>query len=459
MMNKFTDKLRYILNGQDARTNKMRKNIVVMFGVKGVSILISLAYVPLVLHAVNRVDYGILLTLTSMVHWVSMLDIGLGCGLRNKISEALTKNDTLTIKKYISSSYALLAMVVGFIIVLFLCLSPLVSWQGILNAPDNDEAQLRSLAIVVFIAFCIQFFLNLLNSILYAYQLPAYNSLFNLLGQAISFVLVFALINFWGITDILSIGSITCFIPPLVLAIATFVLFAKKLKNVKPSWKNIELSSAKNILSLGVKFFILQIITLVLFYMNSFIIAQVVGPTAVVEYNIGYKYISLITMVYTIIVTPVWSASSDAYARNDYKWIHKTISQLRKISLFVLLAGILMVIISKPVYDIWLSKGTIDIPYSTTALLLLYSIAWIMYQNYGYIINGTGRIHAQMIITGVIAVIYLPLCFYLGKFMGLTGVLIANALVQIFNYVWSKIQVNKILQVPNNAPKYNFWLK
>lgn len=458
-MNKLKNYIKALVSGQDSRTNKMRKNIAVMFGVKGLSILISLAYVPLVLHAVNRVDYGILLTLTSMVHWVSMLDIGLGCGLRNKISEAIVSGDRMTIRKYISSSYALLAIVVAILIALFMCCSPFISWRGVLNAPENDELQLRLLAIVVFVAFCIQFFLNLLNSILYAYQLPAYNSVFSLAGQAISFIVVYVLINVFDVTDILSIGSITCFIPPLVLAVATLFLFSGRLKDVKPSWRLIQLSSAKNILSLGVRFFILQIITLVLFYMNSFIIAQVVGPAAVVEYNIGYKYISMITMVYTIIVTPVWSASSDAYARNDYDWIYKTIKYLKKVSFLVFIVGVIMVLISKPVYDLWLSKGTIDIPYETTSLLLLYSIAWIMYQNYGYIINGTGRIHAQMVITGIIAIVYLPICFYLGKIWGLTGVLIVNAVVQIINYMWSKIQVRIILKNPYNASKTNFWLK
>lgn len=39
------------------------------------------------------------------------------------------------------------------------------------------------------------------------------------------------------------------------------------------------------------------------------------------EYNIAYKYIGLIEMAFMIIMTPFWSAATDAYARKDYQWI------------------------------------------------------------------------------------------------------------------------------------------
>ena len=75
--------------GGDERTQKMKRNTISMLIVKGLSILVSLAYVPLMLKAVDRADYGVLLTLTSIVHWVAMLDIGLGNGLRNSITKDL----------------------------------------------------------------------------------------------------------------------------------------------------------------------------------------------------------------------------------------------------------------------------------------------------------------------------------------------------------------------------------
>ena len=104
-----------------------------------------------------------------------------------------------------------------------------------------------------------------------------------------------------------------------------------------------------------------------------------------------------------------------------------------------------MVLASKLVYSIWLGKSSIDISYSTTGLIFLYISFEMLYKVYGTIINGTGKVFAQMILTGIIAIIYIPLAIFLGNLCGLSGVLIANAIVFALNYVWSKLQCNKLI--------------
>ena len=114
-----------------------------------------------------------------------------------------------------------------------------------------------------------------------------------------------------------------------------------------------------------------------------------------------------------------------------------------------------MTILSKQVYTLWLGKGAIDISYTTTGLICLCVSFEMLYKVYGIIINGTGKVFAQMVITGIIAICYVPLALLLGKILGLSGVLIANSLVFILNYLWSKIQCTKIL----NNTAYGFWGK
>lgn len=193
------------------------------------------------------------------------------------------------------------------------------------------------------------------------------------------------------------------------------------------------------------KFFVLQMITIVLFQANSIIIARVVNPEAVVEYNLAFKYVSLLTMIFTIVITPVWSATTDAYIRNDFTWIKKTISFSQKVCIISIIIGILMLFVSKFIYGIWLGKDAIDISYSTTGLILLCISFEMLYKVYGTIINGTGKVFAQMILTGIIAIIYIPLALLLGSSWGLSGVLIANVIVFAVNYIWAKMQCNKLI--------------
>ena len=431
--------------GTDSRSKKMYKNTVAMIGIRGVSMILTLISAPIMLHHVDRADYGVLLTLTSIVGWVGYMDVGLGNGLRNKLPEFFAKGDFHSAKKIVSSCYVTLAIYVALIIVIFLMVSPFVDWLGVLNSPTSDAGEIRGLTNVVFIAFCIQFLFGLINSILFAYQMPAFQSLFTFVGQFIALIALVIQVYVFDVTSVLQIGAVNSMIPPLVLFLGSIGLFRTKLKEIAPSFKLFEFKSVGSILSLGLKFFVLQMITIVLFQANSIIIARVVSPEAVVEYNLAFKYVSLLTMIFTIVITPVWSATTDAYVRKDFAWINKTISLSRKVCIASIFIGVLMVLASKFVYGIWLGKGTIDINYSTTSLILLYISFEMLYKVYGTIINGTGKVFAQIILTGVIAIIYIPLAILLGKLFGLSGVLIANAIVFALNYLWSKVQCNKLI--------------
>ena len=431
--------------GTDSRSKKMYKNTVAMIGIRGVSMILTLISAPIMLHHVDRADYGVLLTLTSIVGWVGYMDVGLGNGLRNKLPEFLAKGDFHSAKKIVSSCYVTLAIYVALIIVIFLMVSPFVDWLGVLNSPTSDAGEIRGLTNVVFIAFCIQFLFGLINSILFAYHMPAFQSLFTFVGQFIALIALVIQVYVFDVTSVLQIGAVNSMIPPLVLFLGSIGLFRTKLKEIAPSFKLFEFKSVGSILSLGLKFFVLQMITIVLFQANSIIIARVVSPEAVVEYNLAFKYVSLLTMIFTIVITPVWSATTDAYVRKDFAWINKTISLSRKVCIASIFIGVLMVLASKFVYGIWLGKGTIDINYSTTSLILLYISFEMLYKVYGTIINGTGKVFAQIILTGVIAIIYIPLAILLGKLFGLSGVLIANAIVFALNYLWSKVQCNKLI--------------
>lgn len=407
--------------------------------------ILTLISAPIMLHHVDRADYGVLLTLTSIVGWVGYMDVGLGNGLRNKLPEFLAKGDFHSAKKIVSSCYVTLAIYVALIIVIFLIVSPFIDWLGVLNSPTSDAGEIRGLTNVVFIAFCIQFLFGLINSILFAYQMPAFQSLFTFVGQFVALIALVIQVYVFDVTSVLQIGAVNSIIPPLVLFLGSIGLFRTKLKDIAPSFKLFEFKSVGSILSLGLKFFVLQMITIVLFQANSIIIARVVSPEAVVEYNLAFKYVSLLTMIFTIVITPVWSATTDAYVRKDFEWINKTLSFSRKVCIASVFIGVLMVLASKFVYGMWLGRGSIDISYSTTGLIFLYISFEMLYKVYGTIINGTGKVFAQMILTGIIAIIYIPLAIFLANLCGLSGVLIANVIVFALNYAWSKLQCNKLI--------------
>ena len=78
-------KLIKFFSSGEIRSIKTKKNIIISGISRAVSIAIGIVLVPLTLNYVNKIDYGIWLTLSSLLSWINVFDIGLGGGLRNNI--------------------------------------------------------------------------------------------------------------------------------------------------------------------------------------------------------------------------------------------------------------------------------------------------------------------------------------------------------------------------------------
>ena len=438
------------------RSVKVKKNIIAMIGIKGISLGISLLYVPLLLHSMNSINYGIWLTLTSIVSWVAMCDIGLGNGLRNKLSETIAAADYLLGKVYISTAYVSILSIMCVLFSIFFVVSKMfLSWNSILNAPEIEPSELNLLVNVVFFTFALNFVLSLINSVLFALQMPAVSSILTTLGQFFSFVIVLVLVKCFDIYSLLILGSVISIVPVVVLIISSIILFTGKYKYLSPSFRYIDLTKIKDILALGMKFFVLQIITIVLYQTNNLIIMHIVSNEAVVEYNIAFKYMNVLLMIYTIIVTPLWSATTEAYVKGDLQWIINVVKKMDKIAFLFILIGLIMLLTSDFVYRIWLDLPKSNVSIATTSLIYFYVVGNILYANYGYILNGIGKLNLQILVTAILAFLYIPFSYFLGHKYGLSGILSAFATVAIMNFVWSKIQFTKII----SGKAYGIWNK
>jgi O-antigen/teichoic acid export membrane protein len=154
------------------RSVKAKKNIIVSFILKGFSIMVGLAFVPLTVSYVNPLRYGIWLALSSIIGWFSYFDIGFGNGLRNKFAESIAKKEYDTARIYVSTTYAVITALALFCILIFVFVNPFISWTKILNAPAGMAKELEWLALIVFIFFWMQFVLQLITTIITANQSP-----------------------------------------------------------------------------------------------------------------------------------------------------------------------------------------------------------------------------------------------------------------------------------------------
>src|ERR1035437_3574816 len=208
------------------RSVKAKKNILGSFVVKGGSILINLLLVPLTLNYLNPVKYGIWITLTSVIAWFGFFDIGLGNGLRNRFAEAVAIGNYGLAKTYISTTYAILSIIIAVVLSLFYVINPFLNWTVMLNAGDDPTLQneLSLLALIVFSFFCLSFIFNIIATILTADQQPAKASLLNLFASALSLLFIIVLTKTTN-GSMLYLGLIFSSMPVLVFLISSVWLY------------------------------------------------------------------------------------------------------------------------------------------------------------------------------------------------------------------------------------------
>lgn len=258
------------------RSINTKKNIAFSFVTKALSIGASLLLVPLTIHYVNPVQYGIWLTLSSIITWFSFFDIGFGNGLRNKFAESVALGKYRLARTYVSTTYAILGIISITATAIFFFLNNYINWSKVLNAPIALNKELGLLALIVFTFFCVQFVLQLITVILTADQQPAKASLFNLLGSVLSLLLIFILTKTTK-GSLIYLGLSLSAMPMLVLTLSTIWFYTHEYKKYAPAFKYVKFKFTKNLLNLGGKFFIIQIGALVLFQTDNIIIAQIFG--------------------------------------------------------------------------------------------------------------------------------------------------------------------------------------
>jgi O-antigen/teichoic acid export membrane protein len=425
------------------RSINAKKNILIIALLKGFGIAISLVLVPITIHYVNPTRYGIWLTLSSIVGWFSFFDIGLGNGLRNKFAEAIASGKPELARTYVSTTYAILTIIIAIVLLIFFCINPFLNWAKILNTPADMAGELSLLALIVFGFFCIQFVLRLITTIITANQQPAKASLFDFMGSLLSLSIIYILTKTTS-GNLIYLGTVFSLTPVLVLISSSLWFYTHKYKPYAPSIKFVKFRFARDLMSLGSKFFVIQMAAVILYQTSNIIIAHLFGPEQVTPYNIAYKYFSVITMAFGMLMVPLWSAYTEAWIKKDIDWIKNSINKLILIWVLIAVTVIIMLIFSNFIYRMWVGKE-IKVPISVSVVMAAYVIINGWCGIFSQFLNGVGKIKLQLY-SGIFgALINIPLAIFLGKHLGIYGVVMSTAILGIVSAVWSPIQYMKII--------------
>lgn len=446
------EKVKSLTHGS-GRSATVKKNIIASIGVKGISMLVSFALVPMTIGYVSSELYGVWLTLSSILTWLGFLDIGFSQGLKNKLTEAIAHDDWAKGKSLVSTTYFMMILIFVPVCLVLELVIPLVDWSSLLNVSPKYSSEIV-LAMHILIAMaCLQMIVNVVVSVVAAFQKVALSNTFVPIGNIISLIIIFVLTKTCP-PSLVALAFSLAAMPILVTIIASLILFNGIFRKVSPNFRYFNKSYIKELFGLGYKFFIINIQVLVLYQSTNVLISNVSSPMEVTTYNIAYKLLNCAMMIYIMTTAPLWPAYTDAYTKGDYDWMKAMRRKMERVLLLSMLACAVITLLSPIIYKLWIGDQ-VPVPFTMTVMVCVYVMVYCWSNLNGTLIVGMGKLKVNTINCLVGMFLHIPLSLLLGKYYGAYGVLVSLIVINLFYAIMQHYQVS--LLINNHA--YGIWGK
>lgn len=435
------------LNCISGNTRIVLRNSAAAFLIKGAGVIISVLSMPAFLrYFEDKAVLGVWYTILGVVTWIDFFDLGIGNGLRNSLVDSFTNNRYERARQQISTAYVLIGAVTVLLMIVGLVAAPLLDWNALLNiqsavvSPEALELAVRN----VIIGVIFHFFLKLISSVIYALQKSALNHALSLIGNVLRLAFVLLAPSADAQSNLLMLSQAYVFLACLPYLTATIVIFATKLRRVRPKLFAFRWDAVREIATVGGVFFLCQILYMLLMNTNDFCITYFTNPANTTEYNIYFKLFSLVGTLAQVALTPVWSAVTKAFLEKSYDWLRQLYQKCLYLLLPIVGGQLLLVSLMQPVVNLWLGAKAIQVRYDFALIFALWGTLFSLQNVLSTFACGLGRLKLQLgFYAGSVAVKYIFLVLIYQYADDWIFVILSNILVMLPYCIAQHIQLQK----------------
>jgi len=284
-------------------------------------------------------------------------------------------------------------------------------------------------------------------------QKPALASLIDLVGQVLVLVAVFLLTKFTQ-GSLIYLGLAMGCIPVLILIVANIYFFSNDYYDYRPSLAFVDKKHSKELMSMGGKFFVLQLAAMIQYSTSLFLIAHFFNPESVTSYNIAFRYFVALQTIFMIFISPLWSSTTEAYFMKEFDWILRVVKKYLLLIIPFFILGLLMLLFSDVFYKFWLGASYFKIDFMISFFCFLSVIISMFSSVFVNVVNGMGTLKIQFISSIVTSILFLVLSFMFIKMFnfGVWSIIFASILSNVYGYFIAPIQVYKVLIEKSKNP-------
>ncbi len=410
------------------RYSRLLRGVLSSVAGRGIGTLISIISVPLTVHYLGAERYGLWVSISTMLAWLGLADLGLGNGLMNSLSAAYASGRRDLARSYVSTAFFGLVTLMLLIGTALFFAWPHLDWAAIFNV-HSPQAKVE-----IGPAIAASFIVTLLN-------FP-----FSLVTQKIYLAHQEGLLaNVWGIVGgFASLGAIILVtrtqggLVALVLAFSgsqvlvglasTLWLLRFHKPWLMPGIRSLSIHATRKLANIGGMFFVVQIAVLLIFQTDNLIIAHFAGPDQVTPYSIAYKLFGYTSLLQVLIVPNLWPAYTEAINRGDGAWVKRTfgLNSISMTALTILLA-VPLIFVGTPIIRVWAGPAAVP-PFGLMFWMAGWSVINTLMNTIACLQNAAGYVKHQMFYAMATAVVNISLSIYLVGQWGITGVIAATVM-------------------------------
>jgi O-antigen/teichoic acid export membrane protein len=389
-------------------------------------LVVNALSIPITIRYLGAGQFGIWMTISTILSMLLVLDLGVANSLTNFVSEAYAKNDRDHASTYATTAFAVMVGVAFLLGVGGWLLWPHLNWDSIFHL-SGQTAESALVGRAVAGAFCV-FLLGLPASlapkILGGYQELRVASFFQALGSVCNLLFVVVLTRLHAGLVALVVASSGALVAANFICLFWVWFFHKPW--LFPRRGHLNRAAARRMLQTGSEFFLLQLAALVVFNSDNLVVTHYLGPVEVASYSVAWRLVGYAAVAQTLLAPALWPAFSEAFSRGDMAWVRRTFARTMWITMGIAIGlTALFAVAGRRIIEVW--AGRAAVPSQKLMLLMcLWTLISTFMNNTSTLLVSKGDSRLQAYCSLAAAALNLMLSVYWVQRIGAPGVILAT---------------------------------
>lgn len=316
------------------------------------TLLIGFLLSPFIVHHLGATGYGVWTLIVSLTGYFGMLDLGLRQSVGRFVARYVGLEDSESVNRTLSTAVAMLAA--GGVVVLIATGVLIANFSTAFRVEHSYQASAKIALLIAGIQICVALPMSVFSTILMSHERFDIMTGVTVTGAIIRATSVVVLLNMgYGLA---ALAAVT-----LVVSSCEYtagVIWAKILyPALRPSWRYVDFSTAKELFGFGLYRFLWIISNQVIFYTDSVVIGMFLNVSAITYYAIAGSLINYARNLVSFPTDTFFPATSRLHAKNDMAGLRELQILGSKIDVLIglpLCVGLLF--FGKQFISLWMGK-------------------------------------------------------------------------------------------------------